>query len=426
MKRFLKRLTILAIVCGLAYAACRPIVNKFQTGSRPNWRTAKVSQGRIVFDVRATGEVKPVLEVLIGSFVSGPITDLYTDFNDEVKKGDLLARIDPRLFKAGVARDSASLETRRAELQRVTALYQQAVRSEQRAVALREESEDFISGREMDGFHFERMSLEAQLKLSKAAIKQAEAALETSMANLNYTEIRSPVDGVVIDSKIQQGQTLAAQFQAPELFILAPDMEKKMLVFATVDEADVGHIIKAKENGLPVEFTVGAYPEDTFYGEIEQIRMNATTTENVVTYPVVVSAPNPDLKLLPKMTASLSFQVDERKNAVRVPNSAIRFYPNNRQQVREEDRKILDGDDDDSDSDNNNGNSDVAETHLTAAEKEELKRDRSIRHVWVKEGDFLKAVSIEIGLVGLKHSELVDGELQAGDELVIGERVGGE
>ena len=416
MKRFLRRLVIAAVVCGLAFAACRPIVGKFTAGSKPNWRKAKVSRGRILYDVRATGEVKPVLKVSIGSFVSGPITDLYADFNQVVKKGDMLALVDPRLFEAAVARDQASLETRRADVQRVSALYQQAVRNEKRAVALRDENEDFISPREMDTFHFERMSLEAQLRLAKAAVKQAEAALQTSQANLGYTEIRSPVDGVVINRLIEEGQTLAAQFQMPELFQLAPDMEKKMHVFATVDEADVGRIIRAKENGLPVEFTVSAYPEDTFYGEIEQIRKNSTTTENVVTYPVVVAAPNPDLKLLPGMTASLSFQVDERKDVLRVPNSALRFYPNKRQQVREQDREILDGEEDE--------DSDIKETHLTDEEKEELRHERARRYVWVDDGEFLKAVQIEVGLVGWKHTELVDGDLGEDDELVVGERVG--
>lgn len=416
MKRFLKRLAIVVIVGGLAFAACRPIVGKFTAGSQPNWRTAQVSRGRILYDVRATGEVKPVLLVSIGSFVSGPITALYADFNQEVKKGDMLARVDPRLFKAGVARDEASLETRRADVQRVTALYQQAVRNEQRAMALREENEDFISPREMDGFHFERMSLEAQLKLAKAAIKQAEAALQTSQANLGYTDIRSPVDGIVIDRLIEEGQTLAAQFQMPELFKLAPDMEKKMHVFATVDEADVGRIIQAKANGLPVEFTVSAYPDDTFYGEIEQIRKNSTTTENVVTYPVIVAAANPDLKLLPGMTASLSFQVDERKDVLRVPNAALRFYPSNRNHVREVDREILDGEEDEDDAE-------IKDSHLTEEEKAEIKRKRARRYVWVKDGEFLKAVQIEIGLVGWKHAEMVDGELQEDDELVIGEKV---
>jgi HlyD family secretion protein len=221
----------------------------------------------------------------------------------------------------------------------------------------------------------------------------------------------------VIDRLIEEGQTLAAQFQMPELFKIAPDMEKKMHVFATIDEADIGRIIKAKESGLPVEFTVSAYPEDTFFGEIEQIRKNSTTTENVVTYPVVVAVPNPELKLLPGMTANLSFQVDEREDVLRVPNSALRFYPNNREQVREKDREILDGDEEEDDSN-------IEDTHLSEEEREALKRKRAQRHVWIKEGKFLKAVQVEVGLAGWKHSELVDGDLKEGDELVIGQKVG--
>lgn len=422
MKRLFKRLLILAIVGGLAFAACRPMVERFQAANKPNWRTASVTRGRIVYDVRATGKVEPVLKVSIGSFVSGPITDLYADFNQQVKKGDLLARVDPRLFEASLARDAASLETRKADVLRVNALYQQAVRNEKRALALREENEDFISPRELDAFHFERLSLEAQLKLAKASVEQAEAALETSEANLGYTEIRSPVDGMVIDRKIDRGQTLAAQFQTPELFIIAPDMVKKMHVFATVDEADVGRIIKAQKKGLPVEFTVSAYPEETFYGEIEQIRKNSTTTENVVTYPVIVAAENPELKLLPGMTASLSFQVDERSAVLRIPNAALRFYPNNLMQVREEDRDILTGEADQ----DNQDNEDLTAPHLTEEEKEQLKEKENRRHVWIEEGDFLKAVPVIIGLQGWKHSEMVEGELDAGDELVIGERVLGQ
>ena len=159
----------------------------------------------------------------------------------------MLARVDPLLFKAAIDRDSAVLETRKADVERVNALYQQSVRNERRAMALRDENEDFISPREMDTFHFERMSSEAQVKVAKASVKQAEAALKTSLANLNYTEIRSPVDGEVIERIIDQGQTLAAQFQTPELFVLATDMKKKMLVIASIDEADVGRIIQAKK-----------------------------------------------------------------------------------------------------------------------------------------------------------------------------------
>lgn len=335
------KLVIAMVVTGIIGAAVfQPAIRYFGQQSRTNWRTAKVSRGQIVADVKSTGTIEPVLKVTIGSFVSGPITELHADFNQVVKKGDLLARIDPRLYKANVDQNKAMLATRRADVDRARALLRQAERDEQRAIALREENEDFISGKEMDALHFNRLSLEAQLKLAEATVDQAQGALENAEANLEYTRILSPVDGMVIDRKIDRGQTLAAQFQTPELFIIAPDMEKKMHVFASVDEADIGLIIKAQECGLPVEFRVDAYPDEVFYGEIEQIRKNSTTTENVVTYPVVVVAPNPELKLLPGMTASLSFQVDEREDVLRVPNAVLRFYPNTNQ-VRFEDRKIL-------------------------------------------------------------------------------------
>jgi HlyD family secretion protein len=250
------------------------------------------------------------------------------------------------------------------------------------------------------------------LKLAVAAVDQAQGALENAEANLEYTKILSPVDGMVIDCKISRGQTLAAQFQTPELFIIAPDMDKKMHVFASVDEADIGLIIKAQQRGLPVEFRVDAYRDEVFYGEIEQIRKNSTTTENVVTYPVVVAAANPDLKLLPGMTASLSFQVDEREKVLCVPNSALRFYPAP-QDVREEDREILYGVLDRKDSD-------IPETHRTAEERAAALEKENRRHVWVEDGQFLRAVPIVTGLTDLKHSELVSGDLSEGDALVVG------
>jgi HlyD family secretion protein len=264
----------------------------------------------------------------------------------------------------------------------------------------------------MDALHFNRLSLDAQLKLSEAAVDQAVGALENAKANLGYTKILSPVDGMVIDKKIDRGQTLAAQFQTPEMFIIAPDMEKKMYVFASVDEADIGLIIEAQKRKLPVEFRVDAYRDEVFYGEIEQIRKNSTTTENVVTYPVVVAAANPELKLLPGMTASLSFQIDEREDVVRVPNTALRYYPEARL-VRSEDREILYGTAD-------GEASDIQQTHRSADEREAALLKEKTRHVWVEDGQFLRAVAVVTGLTDLKYSELLSGDLKAGDTLVIG------
>jgi HlyD family secretion protein len=412
MKRMVKFLIGMVVLAGIGAAAYRPTAEYFAQRNRTRWRTAEVARGRIVADVKSMGTIQPVLKVSIGSFVSGPITELHVDFNQVVRKGDLLARIDPRLYQAIVDETAAMLKTRVADVERAEALLRQAERDEQRAIALRKENENFISGKEMDALHYNRLSLEAQLKLAKAAVEQADGALKNAEANLEYTKILSPVDGMVIDRKIDRGQTLAAQFQTPELFIIAPDMDKKMHVFASVDEADIGLIIKAKERGLPVEFRVDAYRDEVFYGEIEQIRKNSTTTENVVTYPVVVAAPNPELKLLPGMTARLSFQIDEREDVLCVPNAALRFYPE-ANLVRPEDREILYGD-------GEGEESDLQQTHRSAEERAAALREEQTRHVWVEDGHFLRAVPIVTGLTDLKYSELISGELAEGEKLVTG------
>src|SRR5688572_10441288 len=390
MRRMLKFLVAVVVVAGVGAAVYRPVTGYFSQRNRPHWRTDEVSRGRIVADVKSTGTIQPVLKVSIGAPVSGPITELHADFNQVVKKGDLLALIDPRLYQANVDQNKAMLKTREADVERAKALLKQAERDEQRAIALREENENFISGKEMDALHFNRLSLDAQLQLAEAAVDQAVGALKNSEANLEYTKILSPVDGMVIDKKIDRGQTLAAQFQTPEMFIIAPDMEKKMYVFASVDEADIGLIIEAQKRKLPVEFRVDAYRDEVFYGEIEQIRKNSTTTENVVTYPVVVAAENPELKLLPGMTASLSFQIDEREDVVRVPNTALRYYPE-AGLVRSEDREILYGTLDDE-------ASDLQQTHRSADERSAALRKEKTRHVWVEDGQLLRAVPVVTGL----------------------------
>ncbi|MCC6494498.1 MAG: efflux RND transporter periplasmic adaptor subunit [Pirellulales bacterium] len=359
--------------------------------------------------VNSTGEVKPVLSVSVGSFVSGPIIKLHVEFNDRVKKDQLLAEIDPRIYVAAVQRDKASLATRIADVERTKALLQQATNDENRSIALRKENPDFISQAEIDRFHFNRLSLKAQLDVADAAVEQAQATLENSEANVDYTKITSPVDGIVINRKIDPGQTLAAQFQTPELFIIAPDMDKKMYIFASVDEADIGFIREAQERRRPVHFTVAAYPDDLFTGEVEQIRFSSTVTSNVVTYPVVVAAPNADLKLLPGMTADLSFEIEEKPNVLCVPNAALRFYPEPRQ-VRTEDRKLLDGTE----------TPDEEDQELSAKQKAEAGEKRNRRHVWVQEGEFLRAIEITTGLSDNRYTEIVKGDLEEGQKLVTG------
>jgi HlyD family secretion protein len=181
-----------------------------------------------------------------------------------------------------------------------------------------------------------------------------------------------------------------------------------------VDEADIGLIRAAQQAGQPVHFTVDAYPDDLFEGKIFEIRKNSTTTQNVVTYPVVVSAPNPELKLLPGMTASISFQVGEVKNVLRIPNAALRFYPQ-REQVRKDDRKLLEGG-----PTTGTPEEDQENTSRSAEEKAETRRNRNRRHVWVKDGEFLRAVEVFTGLSDSKFTELVSGEIKLADQLVTG------
>ncbi|HEY2414412.1 MAG TPA: efflux RND transporter periplasmic adaptor subunit [Pirellulaceae bacterium] len=424
---------VLALVGGVA-AGYKPAMDYWQKQNAPKWRTAEVAEGEIVSVVTATGTIKPVSQISVGSFVSGPIDPNYqlvdedgnvrigrdgkpmqiADFNQEVKKGEMLAKVDQTIYKANFDRDQATVETKKADLARVEALLYQARNDEKRSYALRAEDPAFIAQAELDRVRFNRMQLEAQVKLAQAAIVQADAQLVFSLAQLRYTDIKSPVDGIIINRKIDPGQTLAAQFQAPELFVVAPDMRSKMLVHASVDEADIGLIHEAQRKSLPVTFTVDAYPDDLFEGQIEEIRLSSTTTQNVVTYPVIVAAPNPDLKLLPGMTASISFEVNRRADILKIPNSALRYFPQ-AQYVRESDKELLEGR-----SDPKKDDKEITDAVVSAAERATARRKRNQRHVWVQDGYKLKAIAVQTGLSDSQFTEMMNGDLVKGDKLVIG------
>jgi HlyD family secretion protein len=412
MKRLRLLLIAAAVVGVLCWAAMGPAANYFKERNKVLYREAKVVRRTIASVVNSSGEVKPVLLVAVGSFVSGPIQKLYVDFNDRVTKDQLLAEIDPRIYVAAAEGAKAAQVTRVADVVRVKALLQQAINDERRSIALRKENRDFISQAEIDRFHFNRLQLEAQLQVAEAAVKQADAVLNNANANLDYTKIRSPVDGIIIKKSIDPGQTLAAQFQTPELFTVAPEMDEKMHVFASVDEADIGLIRRAQEEGRPVEFTVDAYPEDLFAGQIEQIRFSSTVTQNVVTYPVVVAAPNPDLKLLPGMTADLSFQIEKKEDVLCVPNAALRYYPDVLH-VREADRKILEGAEEEA-------REEEETAELSAQQLAEAGAKRNRRHLWTLEGDKLRAIPVVIGISDNRFTEIKSGELTEGQQLVTG------
>jgi HlyD family secretion protein len=375
----------------------------------PRFITANVSSGRVESVVNSTGTVKPVKSVTVGAFVSGPIAEIYVDFNSPVKKGDLLAKIDPRLLSAMVDRDRATLATQKAELHRVEALLQQARNNEARAKKLLAVNKDYLSDTEADQYQFNRVTLEAQRELALASITQAEATLKNSQANLDYTDIRAPVDAIVTDRKVDPGQTVAASFQTPELFILAPDMDKHMHVYASVDEADIGLISAARDRGEAVKFTVDAYPGDLFEGKVYQIRMSSTTNQNVVTYPVVIEAPNPNLKLMPGMTTNISFRIEAKENVLRVPAAALRYVPISAH-VRPEDKYRIDGLATPTD----------APSQRSASEKVEMAKSRQRRLIWVQDGELLKAVPVVLGIIENQFAEIIEGDLADGQAVVTG------
>jgi HlyD family secretion protein len=405
-------LTLIVLLVG-GYYAVRAIKPDFRLIPGPNYRTAKVTEGRIESVVNSTGTIKPVRSVSIGAFVSGPVKELHVDYNSDIKENELLARIDPRLLQAVVDRDEATLTSQKAELDRISALLEQAMRNEERVKKLQEVREDYVSGVEMDQFRFARISLEAQANLARAGIQQAEASLANSRANLGYCDIRSPVNGIVIERKVDVGQTVAAAFQTPELFIVAPDMDKEMHVFASVDEADIGEINKAKTENQPVKFTVDAYPEDIFTGKVYQVRKSSTTTQNVVTYPVVISVPNPELKLLPGMTANISFQIQAKEKVKRLPMAAVRYLPPVAN-VRPQDKHHLDG------MATVGEEVDESAKQISATEKVEFARNRMKRIVWVEENGLLKAVPVILGLSDNQNAEILEGELTVGQTVVVG------
>ena len=289
MKRLLILLVILGLLTGAGFLTYPSAMAYWKARHRTTYRTAEVTEGDLISTVNSTGTVQPVRRVSIGSFVSGPISQLFVDFNSPVREGMVMARIDPRLQQASVAHDRAALSTAVADAQRIERELEQAIADEKRAYAPAQKdpnlrlpgpaaSKDptssrnrsrYISQAELDQYRFARMALAAQWQWAKANVEQARAGLRISEANLEYTNITSPVDGVVIDRKVDPGQTVAAAFQTPDMFVVAPEMEKRMLVLSSVDEADIGLIQDAYRHGQPVHFTVDAYPDDLFEGEIQ-------------------------------------------------------------------------------------------------------------------------------------------------------------
>ena len=292
-------------------------------GNEPKFRTEKVTRGDIVMAVTSTGTVNPVTTVLVGTQVSGTIKEIHVDFNSLVKKGQLIARIDPALFEAQVNQARANVFSARANLERAEAMLVDAKRTMERNKDLF--SKNLIARSELDTAETNHETAKASVSAAKAQVAQTEAALSVAETNLYYTKIVSPVDGIVVSRNVDVGQTVAASFQTPTLFSIAQDLTK-MQIDANVDESDIGNI----KVGQDVEFIVDAYPDITFKGRVWQVRNAPITVQNVVTYDVVIKVDNPELKLKPGMTANVSIIVAIKKDVLRIPNAALRFRPSDK------------------------------------------------------------------------------------------------
>jgi HlyD family secretion protein len=296
--------------------------------------TAKVERGAIHDVVEATGTINAVITVQVGSQVSGTIAKLNVDFNSRVRKGDVVALIDPALFKGALLQATADLENAkanlvaaRANLEKAKAGLVQTKADYDRAVALTKggvlsQQQLDLAKANFDSANAAVNGAAANVTQAQAQVSQKDAAVAVAQTNLDYTVIRSPIDGTVVARNVDVGQTVAASLQAPTIFTIAQDL-KKMWVYVKTDESDVGNI----KLGKPVSFKVDAFPKDTFRGVVSQVRMNATTVQSVVTYDTIIEFANPELKLFPGMTAYVTIPVATVENVLKVPNTALRYKP---------------------------------------------------------------------------------------------------
>jgi HlyD family secretion protein len=328
----LKRHWLIASVVLLAIVVFAAF--QFKSNDKAQYFTTKVDRGDIHDVVEATGTINAVTTVQVGSQVSGTISHLYADFNSRVKKGQVVAQIDPSLFqgtllqaKADLANAKANQVASQANLEKAQATALQTRADYERTAGLAKEG--VMSQQQLDLAKANADTADADVAAAKAAVVQAvaqvqqkQAAVTVAQTNLDYTTIHAPIDGTVIARSVDVGQTVAASLQAPTLFTIAQDLTK-MQVYASTDESDVGMI----HTGQVVTFKVDAFPKDTFSGTVSQVRLNATTVQNVVTYNTIIDFDNPGMKLFPGMTAYITIPVADAQNVLRVPNGALRYKP---------------------------------------------------------------------------------------------------
>jgi len=317
--KWLRRLLIALVLAGLV-AAFLFYRQKTKPPPAPKYVTAEASRGDVFETVQSTGQIKPLTEVQVGAQVSGRITKVFVDFNSKVKAGDVLAEIDPTLFGAQIDANQAQLAAAVASVKRAEANIASAKVRLDRAKKV--VAEGVGSQSDLDTAQGSYDVATADMAAAKAQVAQINATLRSSRTNLEYTKIFSPIDGIVINRAIDPGQTVAASFQAPVLFVIAQDL-RKMRVLADIDEADVGRL----KEGMAADISVDAFQGETFKGTVSQVRYSPVSQSGVVTYAAVIEVDNPDVKLRPGMTATVTIRSSEAKAALKVPNAALRFKP---------------------------------------------------------------------------------------------------
>jgi HlyD family secretion protein len=386
-----KKIIIISIVVVAVLATAFYVLKpKTVDASKINIETAAVSMGTISKTVTATGTLEAITTVEVGTQVSGIVENLYVDFNSYVKKGQLLAKLDTTNLAAMMDQSRATLDNAKAELE-----YQQA--NYDRLAPLQDKK--MIAQSDFDLVLY-------NLNKAKASYNNALAQHKKNKINLDYAFIHSPIDGIVLNRAVEEGQTVAASFNTPTLFTIANDLTQ-MRVEANVDEADIGEV----KQGQRVEFKVDAYPDLTFEGNVTEVRLEPTVTNNVVTYTIIISAPNPDYKLMPGMTAETSIYVLEKKDLLVVPSKALRFTPDQillmsymKNQPKPE---MADG--------AKNGEMPGAGNMEPPTE---MAGNSAGKMVWVKRDSVIHPVSVQIGLDDDIHTEILGG-LKQGDEVIL-------
>jgi len=352
------------------------------SGTTVRYTAVPVTKGTVARTVTATGTVNPVLTIIVGTYVSGVIQQLYCDYNTQVKMGQICAKIDPRPYQTIVDQDKANLAVARAQLEKDNANLTYVKLNYERNLRLVETNA--VSKDAADNAKNLYDQAQAQIEFDQATIAQHQSQLDAAQINLDYTNITSPVDGTVVSRNVTMGQTVAASFQTPTLFLIATDLTT-MEVDTNVSESDIGGV----KEGNKTTFTVDAFPKRTFEGRVAQVRQSPQTVQNVVTYDVVVSAGNSDLTLKPGMTAATRIVTEARADVTRVPNQALRYRPST----------------------------------SSAAQLPKLAEGQG--RVWVLRQGQPVAISVVIGLDDDSFTEIVDGDLKPGDEVITGEQGGG-